>query len=150
MKRRFIFIEYDAEDNIFVGEVFGVADSLNFHGTNVEELRQLKNIVLQYSTLDELVTAIDFSLNAIYYQDVPLNVRFDLNMFKELSIFTDNELKILSLHHIYNLQDLIDFDLCSGKANNFSRSFKEKIEWVRNFYNMNSFDKNAVKKQKKK
>ena len=73
---------------------------------NVEELRQLKNIVLQYSTLDELVTAIDFSLNAIYYQDVPLNVRFDLNMFKELSIFTDNELKILSLHHIYNLQDL--------------------------------------------
>ena len=117
---------------------------------NVEELRQLKNIVLQYSTLDELVTAIDFSLNAIYYQDVPLNVRFDLNMFKELSIFTDNELKILSLHHIYNLQDLIDFDLCSGKSNNFSRSFKEKIEWVRNFYNMNSFDKNAVKKQKKK
>ena len=62
---------------------------------NVDELRQLKNIVLQYSTLDELVTAIDFSLNAIYYQDVPLNVRFDLNMFKELSIFTDNELKIL-------------------------------------------------------
>ena len=61
---------------------------------NVEELRQLKNIVLQYSTLDELVTAIDFSLNAIYYQDVPLNVRFDLNMFKELSIFTDNELKM--------------------------------------------------------
>ena len=50
---------------------------------NVDELRQLKNIVLQYSTLDELVTAIDFSLNAIYYQDVPLNVRFDLNMFKE-------------------------------------------------------------------
>ncbi len=117
---------------------------------NVEELRQLKNIVLQYSTLDELVNAIDFSLNAIYYQDVPLNVRFDLNMFKELSIFTDNELKILSLHHIYNLQDLIDFDLYSGKANNFSRSFKKKIEWVRNFYNMNSFDKNAVKKQKKK
>ena len=48
------------------------------------------------------------------------------------------------------IKDLIDFDLCSGKANNFSRSFKEKIEWVRNFYNMNSFDKNAVKKQKKK
>lgn len=35
---------------------------------NVEELRQLKNIVLQYSTLDELVNAIDFSLNEIYYQ----------------------------------------------------------------------------------
>lgn len=31
-------IEYDAEDNIFVGEVFGITDSLNFHGTSVEEL----------------------------------------------------------------------------------------------------------------
>lgn len=117
---------------------------------NIEELRQMKNIAIQYSTLDELVNAIDFNLNAIYYQNVPLNVRFDLNMFRELSIFTDTELKILSLNHIYNLQDLIDFDLDSGKTSDMSRSFKEKIEWVRNFYNMDSFDKNAVQKQKKK
>ena len=32
-------IEYDAEDNIFVGEVFGIADSLNFHGTSIDELK---------------------------------------------------------------------------------------------------------------
>ncbi len=120
------------------------------HELNIEELRQIKNIAIQYSTLDELVNAIDFNLNAIYYQNVPLNVRFDLNMFRELSIFTDTELKILSLNHIYNLQDLIDFDLDTGKTSDMSRSFKEKIEWVRNFYNMDSFDKNAVQKQKKK
>lgn len=34
-------IEYDAEDNIFVGEVFGITDSLNFHGTTVEELKDM-------------------------------------------------------------------------------------------------------------
>lgn len=34
-------IEYDADDNIFVGEVFGIVDSLNFHGTTVEELKQV-------------------------------------------------------------------------------------------------------------
>lgn len=34
-------IEYDAEDNIFVGEVFGITDSLNFHGTSVTELREM-------------------------------------------------------------------------------------------------------------
>lgn len=34
-------IEYDAEDNIFVGEVFGITDSLNFHGTSVEELKEM-------------------------------------------------------------------------------------------------------------
>lgn len=34
-------VEYDADDGIFVGEVFGIADSLNFHGTSVEELRRM-------------------------------------------------------------------------------------------------------------
>lgn len=34
-------VEYDAEDNIFVGEVFGITDSLNFHGTSVTELREM-------------------------------------------------------------------------------------------------------------
>lgn len=31
-------ISYDEEDKIFVGEVFGISDSLNFHGKSVVEL----------------------------------------------------------------------------------------------------------------
>ena len=34
-------IEFDAEDEIFVGKVFGISDSLNFHGTSVEELEAM-------------------------------------------------------------------------------------------------------------
>lgn len=34
-------VQYDAEDKIFVGEVFGIADSLNFHGTSVSELQEM-------------------------------------------------------------------------------------------------------------
>lgn len=34
-------VEYDAEDSIFVGEVFGITDSLNFHGTSVDELKKM-------------------------------------------------------------------------------------------------------------
>ena len=34
-------IEYDAEDNIFIGEVFGITDSLNFHGTSIAELKEM-------------------------------------------------------------------------------------------------------------
>lgn len=34
-------VEYDAEDEIFVGEVFGITDSLNFHGTSVDELKEM-------------------------------------------------------------------------------------------------------------
>ena len=32
-------VDYDDEDELFVGSVFGVRDSLNFHGTSVEELK---------------------------------------------------------------------------------------------------------------
>ena len=34
-------ITYDADDELFVGEVFGIADSLNFHGSSIEELKQM-------------------------------------------------------------------------------------------------------------
>lgn len=31
-------IEFDEEDMLFVGSVFGIRDSLNFHGTTIQEL----------------------------------------------------------------------------------------------------------------
>ena len=34
-------IEYDADDELFVGKVYGIADSLNFHGTSVAELEEM-------------------------------------------------------------------------------------------------------------
>lgn len=34
-------IVFDADENIFVGEVFGITDSLNFHGSTVEELKNM-------------------------------------------------------------------------------------------------------------
>ena len=34
-------ITYDADVVLFVGEVFGIADSLNFHGSSIEELKQM-------------------------------------------------------------------------------------------------------------
>ncbi len=34
-------IEYDNDDEVFVGRVFGIVDSLNFHGTSVKELEAM-------------------------------------------------------------------------------------------------------------
>ena len=34
-------VVFDADDNIFVGEVFGITDSLNFHGASVSELKEM-------------------------------------------------------------------------------------------------------------
>ena len=33
-------IEFDDEDQIFVGQVIGINDSLSFHGSSVEELKE--------------------------------------------------------------------------------------------------------------
>lgn len=33
-------LHYDASDDCFVGTVFGIKDSLNFHGKTVDELRE--------------------------------------------------------------------------------------------------------------
>lgn len=33
-------VEYDADDNILVGEVLGIDDSLNFHGSSIDELTE--------------------------------------------------------------------------------------------------------------
>lgn len=42
-------IEYDPEDQIFVGQVLGINDSLFFHGTSVEELsNSLRDCVDNY------------------------------------------------------------------------------------------------------
>ena len=32
-------IEFDSRDNIFIGKVLGIEDSITFHGTTVKELR---------------------------------------------------------------------------------------------------------------
>lgn len=34
-------IDFDADDDIFVGTVFGIADSLNFHGSSIPELKKM-------------------------------------------------------------------------------------------------------------
>lgn len=34
-------VEFDAGDGLFVGKVFGIADSLNFHGESITELEEM-------------------------------------------------------------------------------------------------------------
>ena len=34
-------IEYSDEDKLFIGEVFGIRDSLNFHGESIQELEEM-------------------------------------------------------------------------------------------------------------
>ena len=40
-------ISYDADDRIFIGEVIGTTDSLNFHGSNPDELEESFKICVE-------------------------------------------------------------------------------------------------------
>ena len=45
-------IEYDEDDEMFVGTVLGISDSVSFHGHNIQEARQhFKNNVDKYVTM---------------------------------------------------------------------------------------------------
>ena len=42
-------IEFDKEDQIFVGHIIGINDSVNFHGRSVDELTEaFQNAILNY------------------------------------------------------------------------------------------------------
>ena len=49
-------VDYDAEDDLFIGEVFGIADSLNFYGTSVDEMKEMfKQSINNYLLLCEKI-----------------------------------------------------------------------------------------------
>lgn len=49
-------VKYDADDNILVGEVFGITDSLNSHGTSIKELEKMfHNSIDNYLELCEKI-----------------------------------------------------------------------------------------------
>ena len=45
-------IEYDERDDIFVGKVIGIADSITFHGETVKELREDFRVAIDHYIAD--------------------------------------------------------------------------------------------------
>ena len=75
-------IEYDADDEIFVGKVYGITDSLNFHGTSVSELEEMfhQSIDNYLAMCAEVGKAPDKELKG------SLNVRISPELHREISI----------------------------------------------------------------
>ena len=75
-------IEFDAEDGIFVGKVYGITDSLNFHGTSVSELEEMF-----HQSIDNYL-----AMCAVYKKDPDkefkgsFNVRISPELHREISL----------------------------------------------------------------
>lgn len=78
-------IEFDAEDMILVGEVFGIQDSLNFHGRTPQEVKEMF-----YQSVDnylELCASIGKSPDKEFKGS--FNVRIDQKLHREAAIAAD-------------------------------------------------------------
>lgn len=112
---------------------------------SLDELKKFKDVISGYDDIGELKKAVNFFIEKKEREkSTRLNVRFDMDMFIRLRIFEPSELRILKANCISNLQDLIDCDLDSLVG--ITPSVKEKLDWARRAYNMDSYEENSKKK----
>lgn len=75
-------VEFDAEDGIFVGQVYGITDSLNFHGTSVTELEEM----FHQSIDNYLAMCVKFGKAPDKEFKGSFNVRISPELHKEISL----------------------------------------------------------------
>lgn len=150
-------IRYDADDDLFVGEVFGITDSLNFHGTSIEELKKMfAQSIDNYLELCEKINKNpdkefkgSFNIRispqlhkkaalAAAEQDITLNQyvtkaiekSFEKEkVVKEIVIVMPEEKGMLSWNQCHNYEKDYSFDMFNNTELDFSK--KEKLKYVR-------------------
>ena len=117
----------------------GILDTLS-----LEELNQMKKVISQYGSMEELKHDLDSTISTREKEKTKnLNVRFSMDMMVKLNVFDPWELKVGQSNHIANLQELIDCDL--DQLEGITSSVKRGLEWVRTFYDMHSFEETQKK-----
>ena len=100
---------------------------------------EIKEIVSQYGNMEEFKHDLDTFISIREKEKAKsLNVRFNMDMMVRLQVFDPWELKVVQSNHIANLQELIDCNL--DDLVGITPSIKSRLEWVRKFYDMSSFE----------
>lgn len=106
------------------------------------ELELLESVVSEYKNIGSLKGAIKERRKALEEENKrSLNVRFDMEYFVKLNIFTPWEFEVIKLNNINNIQELIDCDLDSLVG--ITPSIKRGLEWCRQMYDLSSFEKTS-------
>lgn len=118
-----------------------------FKSFSLDDLKNYLLLIEQFESKDDMYNALIFEIKRREEEEkLGLNRRFTIKMFKDLSMFYPDEMYVLEVNGIKNLQDLIDCDLDSMIG--ITLSIKEKLEWARNFYDLDP-KKKEIQKQKK-
>ena len=121
-----------------------------FKSFSLEDLKSFLALIESFENKDDMHNALIAEIiRREEERKLSLNVRFDIKMIKKLNLFYPDELKVLEINNIKNIQDLLDCDLNSLVG--ITESIKEKLDWVRHFYDMSSLEDNKSNdKQKQK
>lgn len=103
-------VEYDAEDRIFVGKVFGITDSLNFHGTTVDELENMfhQSIDNYLSLCKEIGKEPDKEFKGSF------NVRLSPDLHRRVALRAAEENLTLNQYVIQSLEKALKPEMPSG------------------------------------
>ena len=115
---------------------------------NLQELKELKEYISKFASMGELINELDSNISTKQkVQKENPNIRFDIELFRKLSILEPSEINLLVENNINNLQELIDCDL--NALIGITPSIKAKLEWTRQFYDMSIYYKEAKKSKKR-
>lgn len=102
-------IEFDADDMLFIGKVFGIADSLNFHGTSVDELEQM----FHQSIDNYLEMCARYGKKPDKEYKGSFNIRMSPDLHRALALEAKNQNKTLNQYvvnilemHMYNKENI--------------------------------------------
>lgn len=121
----------------------------NLESFSQHDLKLIKREILKTGDINQVINRID---RIIYDKQIQKkeakssNERFDIELFKRLSIFPPRELQIIIDNDIENLQELLDVDL--NTLIGITDSSREYIDWARHFYDMNTQSKPSYTKKK--
>lgn len=107
----------------------------DFNNIDLETLKKMRECIINYSDISSLLLDIDYSISEKEEEMMTsLNVRFNMEMFIKLEIFTPDELKVIRDNNINNLKELIDCDL--NELIGITPSIKYSLLQKRRFYDM--------------
>ena len=113
---------------------------------NLNQLKQLKEELNEYSSIDELRDDLDtlLVLKKDEY-DKDIRTKFNIDFFKKIGLFSPYELEVLNINNINNLLDLIECDL--GNMIGIDSGFKEKLLWTIRMFDCSNYVNNIDSKQ---
>ena len=111
---------------------------------STKELIKIRELIINYKSIEELKHDLDTTISRrIKKEKKSLNIRFNIEMMKELQILSPIQYRLIKKNKIKNLDELLKCNLSNLEG--MDKSLERDLDWIRHFYDMSSLDKKKRK-----